>query len=72
MSAKRGEKNVNAKLTTQQVRKIWKLIQKGIPYTVIAENYTATASAIGRIGRGENWTQVTKIVGKLYRKGGPK
>ncbi len=72
MGAKFGEKNINSKLTDKEVKKIWKLIQKGIPYTIIAEKYAITASALGRIGRGETWTSITKLENKVYRKGGPK
>ena len=72
MSAKLGQANVNAILTTKDVREIWKKIKQGFPYTIIAENYEASPSAIGRIGRGETWTQVTGLKEKSYRKGGPK
>ena len=70
MGAKYGEKNINSKLTAKDVRKIWKLIQKGVPYTIIALDYCTTDSAIGRIGRGETWTAITKLDHKVYRKGG--
>jgi hypothetical protein len=74
LSALYGEKNINTRMTNADVKRIWKLIQLGIPYTVIAKSYDccATASAIGRIGRGETWTAITKLTEKSYRKGGPK
>lgn len=58
-----GDKNGRAKLTTEQVLEIIKLL-KSKQYTnvQIAQKYKVSAQVIGRIKRKETWTHLTKDI----------
>lgn len=54
-----GEKNAQAKLSEEEVRQILVLLDNGIPQTKIGEIYGVSQTQIGRISRGERWSNLT-------------
>ncbi len=63
MGAHPGAKNSGAKLTTKQVKAIWKRMLKGDSAAAIAADYPSVSyGAICRIGRGESWNCVTGLL----------
>lgn len=62
MAAHKGSENSGAKLTTAQVKAIWKRLQKGESCVSIAKHYPAVGyGAIAKIHRGESWNCVTGL-----------
>lgn len=62
MPAHAGSKNSGAKLTTAQVKKIWKRLQKGDTCVAISKDYPDVSyGAIAKIHRGEAWNCITGL-----------
>ncbi len=56
---RRGEKSSNHKLTEADVFEILSLLDQGVKYLKISENYPVAEDTIGSISRGESWIETT-------------